>query len=301
MNGNGDGSKSQNNTQPPANQEDQKNVSAISLKLSPFWTSCPRAWFVQTETQFNLRNILQDRTKFDHVVTALSQDVIMSVLDVIENPPATNMYKHLKDKLIERHTLTEERRLEALLSNTEMGDRKPSEFYRFMETMAGPSDKFNRDLLLKLWQRRLPTNINIALMSTGKTDTSEILTIADKIWDAAFSINSISAVNTVVAAPSHSVQPQPSTSTAAVQMQTEAITSLVSALNEMTVRLSNLERNVNAIHREPRGRFENRSRSRSRFRNQSGSRNCWYHRKFADNAIKCVPPCDFKNESQRKN
>ncbi len=41
------------------------------IKLPPFWTSRPRAWFTYVESRFRLRHITDDQQMFDHVLSAL--------------------------------------------------------------------------------------------------------------------------------------------------------------------------------------------------------------------------------------
>ena len=49
------------------------SLEAVTLKLPTFWTTCPLAWFAQTEAQFSLRNISSDDTKYYYVVAALDK------------------------------------------------------------------------------------------------------------------------------------------------------------------------------------------------------------------------------------
>lgn len=111
-------------------QSHNTEISAVSLKLPQFWTSCPEAWFIHAEMQFVTKGITQSRTKYEHIVTALPQEVIVTVLDVIKSPISENPYNHLKNILIERHSLSENKKLDKILSDSEIGDRRPSEFYR---------------------------------------------------------------------------------------------------------------------------------------------------------------------------
>ena len=49
----------------------EAKVSAVSVKLPPFWPDKAVLWFAQAESQFHLRSITVDKTKFAHVVTML--------------------------------------------------------------------------------------------------------------------------------------------------------------------------------------------------------------------------------------
>ena len=77
---------------------------------------------------FATKGITQNKTKYEYIITALPQDVIMTVLDIIQNPNSTNPYDHLKNILIERHSISENKKLDKILSDSQIGDRKQSEF-----------------------------------------------------------------------------------------------------------------------------------------------------------------------------
>ena len=76
------------------------SIEAVALKLQTVWTTCPLAWFVQTEAQslawfalteaqFALHNISSDDTRYFHVVAALDSQTAIRALSVIASP--TNM------------------------------------------------------------------------------------------------------------------------------------------------------------------------------------------------------------------
>ena len=72
------------------------SIEAVALKLLTFWTTCPLAWFAQTEAQFALRNLSSDDTKYFHVVAALDSQTATRALSVIASPPLTNKFEALK-------------------------------------------------------------------------------------------------------------------------------------------------------------------------------------------------------------
>jgi hypothetical protein len=59
------------------------------IKLPPFWQARPAAWFVFVESRFRLRNIVDETAKFDHVLSALPEDMVGQILDLVEAAPYT--------------------------------------------------------------------------------------------------------------------------------------------------------------------------------------------------------------------
>lgn len=260
----------------PPNSTD--SIAATSVKLAPFWSSNPVAWFSVAESQFNLKNITADRTKYDYVVSSLSEEVITTVLDEISNPPEDNKYTSLKNKLITRNSESEELRLEKILSGSELGDRKPSEFYRHLSTTAGAMAIINADLIRRLWIRSLPNAVKLAVVAAGDKTIGELQDLADKIWEAT---------------------------------QSGSVSSLTST--KQSVGLADLQKEINEIRKtldlftRERPRFSSRSSSRHRYSSRTRDKTpvkkelCWYHFKFRDKATKCQEGCKFKSHDKSKN
>lgn len=270
--------QNQNSLPPPQIQHSNSS----GLKLPPFYNKYPHQWFILAETQFRIKNITSEISKYEYLIVSLSQDMTATVFDIIQaindnwNNSASTAYSTLKEALLERNSLSESQRLESLLADLDIGDRKPSEFYRTLKQTAGQSDSISDKLIIQLWIRKLPTQIQVSLKTLPNPDIKTLLNMANSIYEIILSSK---------------------------QGHVHAISSSTSEQND---HLSRLEKQIqtltDAIHKlSVQKNFSFRSRSRSRSKSKprqlSSSDLCWYHEKFSEKANKCIQPCSYsKNQ-----
>ena len=258
--------------QPPA------NISAIQLKLPPFWPKDPALWFAQIESQFTTRGITVSRTKFDYVVSSLSPEYATEVRDLLLNPPAEQPYEVLKRELTNRTSVSEQKRLQQLLTTEELGDRKPSQVLRRIQQLLGDkATSMDATFLRELFLQRLPANVRMVLTpSAGDLNLEQLAQLADRIVE-------VSPTPTIAA-------------TDTTTQWTAQVTELTRRLDELTTQMASA---VNTFSRRPR-----RSPSPARRRQSTATDNttterlCWYHRKFGEAAKKCQPPCQKSGNAQ---
>jgi hypothetical protein len=77
------------------------------IKLPAFWTTRPRAWFTYIESHFRLRGIADEQIQFDHVLSALPEDMVGQILDLVEAAPEATPYTFLKARILETHQLSD--------------------------------------------------------------------------------------------------------------------------------------------------------------------------------------------------
>lgn len=159
------------------------SVQTVALKLPTFWTSCPAAWFAQTEAQFALRQITTDETKYFHVVAALDSDTAARSLPIISAPPKVNKYHELKNFLMSTFGLTETERADTLLNINGLGDRKPSELMDSMLVLLGQHKPCI--LFRQLFLRQLPKSVRLAITNSAHgEDYRALAQEADNLFNA---------------------------------------------------------------------------------------------------------------------
>lgn len=251
-------------------------VCKVGVRIPPFWPEKPSIWFAQIEGQFQISGITADVTKFYYVIGQLDQQYAAEVEDIITNPPATDKYSKLKTELIKRLSASREKKVKQLLIHEELGDRKPSQFLRHLQHLAGPG--VPEDFLRTIWTSRLPNTTQTIIASQATASLETLADLADRIHDVVPSNPQVAAMSSTSTASS-------STMDALVQ-QVAALTKQVEALTAAQARRS-----------RPRSRTPYRSRDRSNScRSQTSFQKhpiCWYHSKHGSRAKKCIKPCNF--------
>lgn len=243
--------------------EVEAKVCRVAVKLPTFWADKPAIWFAQVEAQFQIANIVLDATKYNYVVGHLDQKLAGEVEDLITNPPSEGKYEKLKEVLIQRLSISQEKRVRQLLSDEELGDRKPSQFLRHLRSLAGTALS-DDNIIRQLWLRRLPQQAQAILAAQADLNLDKVSELADKI---------------VELAPEPAVCSASSTFTLAIlAKQLEEVSSQVAALSRQ--------------QRQP-----SRDRSVSSGRASNSAKRCWYHRKWGAKATRCISPCNWKAEN----
>ncbi|KAJ8709456.1 hypothetical protein PYW08_009460 [Mythimna loreyi] len=255
-------------------QDMQHAVNHIAVKLPPFWPGHVAAWFAQAEASFEISGIKTEDTKYSYVLSILPERTAADIEDILTNPPKENKYEFLKSELIRRLSCSEEKRLNQLLNDEELGDRSPSQFLRHLRSLAGPTLQ-NETILRQLWLRRLPQTVQAILAAQADLPLSKVAELADRILEVA---------------PTQSFPPAIcSTST---PMSTDAaLLAITRRLDELTLHVAALDGGRSSRSRD---RSYSRMSTRSKSRGFSQTDICWYHRRFKEKATRCTTPCSWK-------
>lgn len=258
------------------------SLAMVRLSLPPFWHKNPRVWFAQVEAQFSLNHITAEATRYRHLVSSLSSEVVERVDDILEQPLGATPYTRLKTAILERTMASERARLQQLLTAEELGDRRPSQMLHSMRQLMGEHASASQTPILReLFLQRLPHPIRLVLAAAEDMPVERLADLADKVHEVS----------------------SPTVATATTQ--DTAMARLEHRMEELAASVANLRA---SRPRPPRRRTASRSRrddrqslARSPSRSPSASARspCWYHRAFGDRARKCTPPCSWSGNGAR--
>ena len=178
-------------------------MNAVTIKIPRFWPTDPELWFAQVEAQFGIKQITTQITKYSHVVAALSPEAATEVRDLILTPQDGNPYDVLEAALIERVSLSKRRKIHQFLHAKELGDRKPSQLLRQPHQLSGSSES---DLFRELFLQRLPSHVQVELLSHPGKPLAELALIADGMMELVESAPGVARVETTESAEIASIR-----------------------------------------------------------------------------------------------
>lgn len=269
---------------PDPTPDDEGNVGKLSImpsKFPTFWRAKPRIWFAQIEALFRSAKITSEKTKFNQTVCQLDTEVLGALEDLFELPEEQQTYSALKVRLLAHFSESETKRLQVLLQELALEDKKPSTLLREMRSLAG--NGISEDFLRNMWIQRLPRQTQ-AILSVHTGPLAELAQQADRIAE----VSPSSSVAAVTAPVETSAQPD--------------WVSVTNAIREMTKAIADLKRGNSNFTRSRSHSRSNEARQdmtsrKSPARTVEKSVKCYYHRVYGDRANKCRSPCAHKPEN----
>ena len=158
-------------------------VRQVAIKLPPFSESNPALWFGKAESQFILRGIKDDTTKFHHIYSLLSEKASNEIEDLLLNPPATGKVQAMKERLMTKFDRSQFSKDTELLAMRSLGDLRPSEMWsRFKQLNKDPhnhTSSFVKAYLIGMY----PQEVRTVIANMTFADNEEMAKAADKIID----------------------------------------------------------------------------------------------------------------------
>lgn len=267
-------------------EEEEIEASKVSVKIPPFWLERPDVWFRQVEAQFKLSGVKRESTMFDYLVSQLERRYVADILDILDSG-VENKYTLTKQRLLSLYCESDDKQLKRLLAGLELGDLRPSQLLRKMQSLA--SNDVSNKVLRTLWLDKLPESVrNILLVSDEGLD--KLAVMADKITD----MSSVRDVYDVKKAESSDETPKSSTE---------------KLIQDLTNRIQSLELQLASVNHRSRSQIRSgspysrkRSSSRSRNRYNPDGRFCYFHYRFGKRCRpeKCEQPCTWKDSENSK-
>lgn len=254
------------------------------VRLPNFWKHEPELWFVHVEALFFANNIRSDEERYYTVLSALdSPEVLNQVTDFLRSPPQQDKYKSFKLTIISRFSDSSERQLNKLLTELSLEDKKPSQLLREMLKLA--PNNTPESVIHSLWFQRMPTSVRCILSASQGVNLLKLAEIADRIIE-----------HSSVSAPVE-VNPSPSTLNS-IQHQ---LGNLEQRLDKLTIALKNDQAMTHSSRTSSKYHKRDRSSSRLDTLRDVNRKVCFFHRRFAEKARKCIAPCDFTSTNNQGN
>lgn len=252
------------------------------IKVPTFSPDEPDLWFALLEGQFEANGVNDDYIKFTLVANNLDMHYAKEIKDIIVNPPPRFRYEKIKAELMKRLSASNEKKVQQLVMHEVLGDRKPSQFLRHLQDLAGP--ECPEHIIKTIWSNRLPRDLQRVLASQSTQSLQQLAELADRIEELTSS-GSIATTSAVL--------PQ------RLDTRRDEIAELKNMIIQLSLKLEEHTRSSCAscsTNRPERSHDRHRSPSRERRRSRSRTGQyaiCWYHSKFGDDAKKCIKPCKY--------
>ncbi|XP_043658987.1 uncharacterized protein LOC122623732 [Drosophila teissieri] len=249
-------------------------INRVAVKIPPFWPEHSELWLSQIEAQFILAGITSDDTKFNTVLASIEAPVLARISDAVVNQPSVGKYENLKSCILERFCESEQKKIQKLISEIYLGDKRPSHLLNELSSLA--ANKVNESFLKALWMQRLPAQVQ-TILQVSDASLSDLAKLADKVED----VGDFHNVRTV----DYSSKSLPPRNT------------------DVDDRLERIEQQISALLKNSSSK-NNRStstrRSSSATTQDAGqtSSMCWYHSKFGSDAQKCRQPYSFSSQTK---
>lgn len=263
----------------------QNDRFASQVRFPRFCPDQIEQWFWQLEASMEVAGLTNDRKKFMTVISLVDTRCLTNFGSIINNPPTDGTaFSTIKKALIARYVETANERMRRLVSELQLGDKKPSHLLEEMRNLG--DGKVNDTVLIQFWIQRLPQDVQKILSAAPEsTNLTELARMADRIHEIETQRSPIASVTTS------------QTENSCTSTHNSSKEPWLLAIEAITKRFDQLESEI-------RGKREVRSHSRSRSNNNTtnnqGENNgiCWYHEKYGQNARTCRLPCSFRQTTQ---
>ena len=261
-------------------------------------------WLVQLDLYFCQAGIKEELSRFRIAATLLPGHILRDFADILRSPPKVDPYTKLSEAIRQRFGRSVEQRLRTLLSEQQLGDRRPSQFLRHLLDLAQAAGSQDSPLVRQIFLNALPPRIQPFLQCLPtSTDLATTASTADRLLDLP---PTASAAPTPHFPPAtmdvftpglvHAVQQTPSEDLPALMRQLiRGITDLTTTVSTLVETTARRERSASTARVADHRRARDRSATPSPATPSTSL--CWYHHKYGGSARSCQPPCSWTSEN----
>jgi len=239
-----------------------------AVQLPPFWVENSGAWFRNADGQFFLHNIENELVKYYNALNAIPEVVINRIADFVEAELPADPYTQLCARLVTAQELSPYQRVHLIATLPPIGDQKPSDLLAEMLRLC-PRGEVGLMFFLYMFLNRLPRDIRSHLSGMAMDVRAALAARAAELW---------------LHRPSHVA------SVAALDEDSEGE---VNAVRGSAPRSG--QRSLpsgSGKQKKPSKKQGNMTRAEEEEMKASGL--CFYHFRYADNAMRCRKPCTWQ-------
>lgn len=157
-------------------------VAHVAVQMPPFTSSNPTLFFRRAQTQFELRSITSQRTKYLHTFSAIPDDI--AELCITEATDA-NPYDALKQEILSISDRTQHSKLAAAFADLHISDEKPSILLRRVRKIfADAGVQATDEMLVHKLVQALPSSLADLLHAHSQQPVDTFVSVADTVWAA---------------------------------------------------------------------------------------------------------------------
>jgi hypothetical protein len=291
----------------------KEGIAEKRFKLPEFDVNTPELWFATAEVIFSANNVVDEKSKFAHLLQHIDSTIAKNIQSVILNSSAENPFTAAKEALLNLYADSVDKKLDKLLSKVSLeAFGKPSLLLQEIKRLtAGCGEVENEQFLKSFFLRKLPPLTRAIL-----ADTENLLTVdqlakkADLIQDSGVPTSLTHSIN-MVDSTAYTARPEQTTNNA----NNNLLSTLTNAMALLTTEVAALKgrhgrdrsRSLSPDHSRPRShsrgyrRHYDRDQSTKRkYRSNTPNRHtemigdkCWYHNKYQSKAHRCQFGCKY--------
>lgn len=265
---------------------------------------------------FAAHGVTQEQKKTFLTVAALPPNLQSETNDFLTNSE-TKTFVVLKEYILKTTAIPDQIRIQKLLKDSPITDKKPSVYLRYLRETAGNGIDRNSSFIRSIFLERIPSNISMILAPSSGEPLDTLAEMADRVFLQMQSPASVGCISSLNPDAAPYTQQNLSNDSSILSSINTIMMDNRSSLDQLRSTISNmqqqiqthnantmstvtsLQQNLESLRRQVDSNSYNRSRSRSNSSNRYTSSNgfgnslCFYHSKFQDRAQKCVKPCSW--------